>query len=284
MKRISKKERRKAALNLLNDQLFCDMHKTLTELGELYDDLSAPEVWDEAKTFLQDYCQNTHPSDTIVFLTEEMEDRYATFEEDGNCRKRTKEEVKRTIFLVFETMLFMLCAEANDKSVNPYMEHCEVLVKVTFNHPLREIFIEDVKAKEDLEEKAGRRVGVVNYLLDDVSKDKLNETEIRQAQDEVMHKLVDVVLDMDDNIIAAHERSLGRLSRNNNHRFDSHLKRLAEKSKERVEQKGGDTIMGDKNEFNGNSAHNTIALPPNMSPQDAVKLLQVESKENGEEG
>ena len=45
----------------------------------------------------------------------------------------------------------------------------------------------------------------------------------------------------------------------------------------------GDTVMGDKNEFNGNSAHNTIKLPPGMSSQEAMKLLQNKTKEDGEE-
>ena len=47
-------------------------------------------------------------------------------------------------------------------------------------------------------------------------------------------------------------------------------------------RKYGDTIMGDKNEFSGNSAHNTIKLPPGMTPQEAMKLLQNKSKDNGE--
>lgn len=45
----------------------------------------------------------------------------------------------------------------------------------------------------------------------------------------------------------------------------------------------GDTVMGDKNEFSGNSAHNTIKLPSGMSPQEAMKLLQNKTKEDGEE-
>jgi hypothetical protein len=48
-------------------------------------------------------------------------------------------------------------------------------------------------------------------------------------------------------------------------------------------RKYGDYIMGDKNEFSGNSSHNTIKLPPGMTPQEAMKLLQNKSKDNGEE-
>jgi hypothetical protein len=48
-------------------------------------------------------------------------------------------------------------------------------------------------------------------------------------------------------------------------------------------RKYGDYIMGDENEFSGNSSHNTIKLPPGMTPQEAMKLLQNKSKDNGEE-
>lgn len=283
MKRISLKEQRRATLELLNDQLFCDMHQTLTEIADEYNNLSAPEVWGEAKSYLQDYCKNTHPVDTITLLTDEMEERYGTFEENGNRKLRTEEDVRLTIFLVMGTMLFMLCAEAKNKNDSLYKEHCQVLAKATLNHPIRERFTESIKAKEDIEEKAGRRVGVVDYLLEEVSHDLKNDAEIQQAQDEIMHKLVDVVLDMDDTIIAAHERSIGRLSRKLNHRFDDQLERLAEKSKERVDQKGGDTYYGDRNDFHEGSAINQFPLPPGMTPQDAMKLLQNKTKEDGEE-
>ncbi len=49
-------------------------------------------------------------------------------------------------------------------------------------------------------------------------------------------------------------------------------------------RKYGDTVMGDKNEFSGNSAHNTIELPPGMTAQEAMKLLQNKTDDDGEEG
>ena len=51
-----------------------------------------------------------------------------------------------------------------------------------------------------------------------------------------------------------------------------------------INRKYGDTVMGDKNEFTGNSAHNTIALPRGMTPEQALRLLQNKKKEDGEEG
>lgn len=51
-----------------------------------------------------------------------------------------------------------------------------------------------------------------------------------------------------------------------------------------INRKYGDTVMGDKNEFNGNSAHNTITLPRGITPQEALRLLQNKKKEDGEEG
>lgn len=51
-----------------------------------------------------------------------------------------------------------------------------------------------------------------------------------------------------------------------------------------MNRKYGDTVMGDKNEFKGNSAHNTITLPSGMTPQEAMKLLQNKTEDDGEEG
>ena len=49
-------------------------------------------------------------------------------------------------------------------------------------------------------------------------------------------------------------------------------------------KKYGDTVMGDKNDFYGNSGLNQIALPPGMTPQEAIKLLQAkDNKKNGKE-
>ena len=53
---------------------------------------------------------------------------------------------------------------------------------------------------------------------------------------------------------------------------------------EYLEKKYGDTVMGDKNEFKGNSAHNTFTLPPGMTPQEAMRLLQDKMIGNGKEG
>ena len=51
-----------------------------------------------------------------------------------------------------------------------------------------------------------------------------------------------------------------------------------------MNRKYGDTVMGDKNEFKDGSAHNTITLPSGMTPQEAMKLLQNKTEDDGEEG
>ena len=51
-----------------------------------------------------------------------------------------------------------------------------------------------------------------------------------------------------------------------------------------INRKYGDTVMGDKNEFTGNSAHNTITLPRGISAQEALRLLQNKKREDDEEG
>lgn len=51
-----------------------------------------------------------------------------------------------------------------------------------------------------------------------------------------------------------------------------------------INRKYGDTVMGDKNEFNDNSGLNRITLPKGISAQEALRLLQNKKKEDGEEG
>lgn len=51
-----------------------------------------------------------------------------------------------------------------------------------------------------------------------------------------------------------------------------------------INRKYGDTVMGDKNEFNDNSGLNRITLPKGVSAQEALRLLQNKKKEDGEEG
>ena len=51
-----------------------------------------------------------------------------------------------------------------------------------------------------------------------------------------------------------------------------------------INRKYGDTVMGDKNEFNDNSGLNRITLPKGVSVQEALRLLQNKKKEDGEEG
>lgn len=52
-----------------------------------------------------------------------------------------------------------------------------------------------------------------------------------------------------------------------------------------INRKYGDTVMGDKNEFNDNSGMNRITLPKGISASEALRLLQnKKKKEDGEEG
>lgn len=53
---------------------------------------------------------------------------------------------------------------------------------------------------------------------------------------------------------------------------------------EYLNKKYGDTVMGDKNVFRDSSGLNRITLPEGMTPQQAIKLLQNQIEEDGEEG
>ena len=86
------------------------------------------------------------------------------------------------------------------------------------------------------------------------------------TDEEVLSQLVDVVADMSESDIAAHERSIGRLSMAKNHRYEHHVENLAKKSKERIKQKSGDVIHGNKTEINAANYNAEVTEQNNHFP------------------
>lgn len=82
----------------------------------------------------------------------------------------------------------------------------------------------------------------------------------------VLSQLVDIVADMSESDIAAHERSFGRLNMAMNHRYEHHVKNLAKKSKERIKQKSGDVIHGNKTEINAANYNAEVTEQNNHFP------------------
>ena len=88
----------------------------------------------------------------------------------------------------------------------------------------------------------------IEALKTQVSKqaEELEKYRATMSDEEFLDRYIDVVLEMGENVINAHELSLNRLNRVMCHRYERQIMRLTEKSKERVEHKSGDIILGDK--------------------------------------
>ena len=92
---------------------------------------------------------------------------------------------------------------------------------------------------------------------------------------------IDVVLDMGENVINAHELALNRLNRLMNHRYEKQIVRLTDKSIERVEQKQGDIVLGNKKVINTTNYKSKIQtqnndIPISLIGQQDEKLLEDE--------
>ena len=105
--------------------------------------------------------------------------------------------------------------------------------------------------------------------LVEAQKKELSRLNAVITDEEVLNELVDVVEEMSESDIAAHERSIGRLNMAMEHRYEHYVKRLAMKSKERVEQKSGDLVQGNKTiiqaaNYNAEvtEQNNNFPLPP----------------------
>ena len=95
---------------------------------------------------------------------------------------------------------------------------------------------------------------------------------------ELLDHLIDIVVEMGENVINAHELSLNRLNRVMNHRYEQQITRLTDKSRERVEPKSVDIILGDKNEihtanYNAEVKEQNNSFPmPTLAPSEQKQI------------
>ena len=230
-KRIDKKIRNKWMMELLNEQLFCNMFGTLQSIEREYGDLSPAEVWYEAKETLSIFVQATRPDLSIGILKEGLKERYESFLDNDTETIRNTEDVDRSIFLVLMVMMYMLVSSAETTSANIYRKHCEALANETKDHPLLERFWLEVRSTEDKEEQLGRKVGIVHYLLD---KEGLDDNS-NEEQQQVMAELVNCTLNCSTNTIERQIAVVGMVNRKHGGLFDKHLEVLEQGLKDKNE-------------------------------------------------
>lgn len=136
-------------MQLLEEQLFCDLYEALKTITAEYDEPCPAELWDEAAGRWKLLLAAKRPQTYVEMLREELTEEYS----------------ERSAFLILMILMYMLVAMFRPAKDSPYRPYCQALAGVTQGHPLLQRFWEGVRQTEDEEEKAGRRIGVVASLL-----------------------------------------------------------------------------------------------------------------------
>ena len=147
--RLDSKRCRERTMQLLEEQLFCDMYATLKEITTEYDEPSPVELWDEAATRWKPLLASKRPQTFVEMLEEEL----------------TEEFGELAAFLILMILMYMLVAMFRPTKESPYYAYCTALAEATQGHPLLKRLWEGVRQTEDEEEKAGKKIGIVTSLL-----------------------------------------------------------------------------------------------------------------------
>ena len=219
--RIEKKIRNELLMKLFNEQLFCNMFITLKNIGEEYADLSPVEVWQEARLNLSCFIDSARPDFSIHILKEELTERYRVFSDNEKEIDRKQEDADSTVFIVLMTMMYILVSSSATNEENPYKLHCRALADATKDHPLLVRLWQGIRDVEDEEEQLGRKVGVVNYLIDTNNKST-------EEQQQIMAEVVNSALKCSTDTIEKQITVISMVNRNHNGLFNEHLKALEE--------------------------------------------------------
>ena len=138
-------------MQLLEEQLFCDLYDTLKDITTEYGEPSPAELWDEAAARWKPLLASKRPQTAVKMLGEELTEAYG----------------ERGAFLVLMILMYMLVTMFRPSEDSPYRPFCEALAAATHGHPLLRRLWEGVRQTEDEEERAGRKIGVVCSLLAD---------------------------------------------------------------------------------------------------------------------
>lgn len=147
--RLDSKRCRERTMQLLEEQLFCDMYATLKEITTEYNEPSPAELWDEAATRWKPLLASKRPQTFVEILKEELTEKYG----------------ERSSFLILMILMYMMVAMFRPTKESPYHAYCAALVEATQGHPLLKRLWEGVRQTEDEEEKAGKKIGIVTSLL-----------------------------------------------------------------------------------------------------------------------
>lgn len=147
--RWDSKRSRERTMQLLEEQLFCDMYDTLKSITTEYEESCPAELWDEAAVRWKPLLASKQPQISVEMLSEELTEEYGEL----------------SAFLILMILMYMLVAMFRPTKESPYYVYCVALSEATKDHPLLQRVWEGVRQKEDEEERAGKKIGIVTSLL-----------------------------------------------------------------------------------------------------------------------
>lgn len=150
--RWDSKRSRERTMQLLEEQLFCDMYETLKSITEEFDEPSPAELWDEAARRWKPLLAAKRPQMYVEMLKEELTEEYG----------------ERSAFLILMILMYMMVAMFRPRGESPYRPFCQALAEATQDNSLLRRLWDGICQTEDEEEKAGKRIGVVVSLLTDM--------------------------------------------------------------------------------------------------------------------
>lgn len=214
-------------MKLFDEQLFCILYPTLYEISEEFDELMPAEVYMEALDYCQTLRKVKRPDLMKDDLMEMLAEKYNNFIFNGKTKQRKEQDVDRTVFLVQITSLYILAALNKQTGIDD--EYCRFLAEMTYEHELRERFTSQVRITEDEEELKGKRVEIVNLMIQ----------EDTENPDAILDEIVNCTLQYKDEIIENLLTVLTDINDQNDHRYDNYIIKLRSALKKRVKNQNG---------------------------------------------
>ena len=165
-KRLPQNEIEAVVLKEQSDRLFMNLYHTLAEQSRQQDDITAEEIWLEAKVQIESISQSKVPTFKVDALHSSLCAKFRDIENyDGKIIHRSYEEAENSAFLVEITILYQLICYQRSWDNHPYKEYCiEIYKHIAQNKDLTKL-LERVRNSNDRYEKVfGSEIPEYDYM------------------------------------------------------------------------------------------------------------------------
>lgn len=193
MKRMDYSKIAENSLIMLTDNMSYVVYRILNSFLSDGENLSPPEIWDEAVSSLRLFISNARAKEALDILTYQLRQRYSSFDDN----QRSAEEVDMSIFLVFNTMLFILSVleDGNEQT----SKHKELLSNLLCQHPLTCKFVELAQQIEQEMEINWRCAFHDDYLKTCYPKEAVKELIKPETWEELIELIITKIFKVGEN-------------------------------------------------------------------------------------